>query len=66
VIEVVNSYTEEFADDHVRQDQESNIGLVIDGEVCRHLSADTRLFHVVHIAIYRCRYCVTFLTSYKD
>jgi len=36
--EVISSYMEELSDDDVTQNQESNIGLVIDGEVCQHLS----------------------------
>jgi len=36
MVEVLSSYMEELSEDDVRQDQESNIGLVIDGEVCKH------------------------------
>jgi len=35
MVEVLSSYMEELSEDDVRQDQESNIGLVIDGEVCK-------------------------------
>ena len=34
MIEVLNSYQEELAEEQAQQDQESNVGLVIDGEVC--------------------------------
>ena len=43
---ILDSYAEEFDDEHNQQDQESNIGLVIDGEVCKHLSADTVCAHL--------------------
>ena len=43
---ILDSYAEEFDDEHNQQDQESNIGLVIDGEVRKHFSADTVYAHL--------------------
>jgi len=40
IIEVLSSYMEEVSDGQVGEDQESDIGLVIDGEVCSHVSSD--------------------------
>jgi len=47
---------EEFANVDGQQDQESNIGLVIDGEVCKHSSADSSGFYFIII-------CTCFLSS---
>jgi len=52
--EALTNYMEEFADDYAPQDQESNIGLVIDGEVCKHFSADSRCFCVINIYVQCC------------
>ena len=56
MIAVLNSYMEEFANVDGQQDQESNIGLVIDGEVCKHSSADSSGFYFIII-------CTCFLSS---
>ena len=38
MVDVLSSSMEELSEGDVVQDQESNIGLVIDGEVCKRLS----------------------------
>ena len=48
--EVLSSYMEEYADE---LDRESNVGLVVDGEVCKNFSADTKCFCFMRICI-RC------------
>jgi len=42
IVEVLSSYMEEVTDSQIGEDQESDIGLVIDGEVCSHVSSDLR------------------------
>jgi len=37
LVEVLSSYIEELSEDDDRQEEEMNVGLVIDGEVCKHL-----------------------------
>jgi len=44
VVEALDNWTEEYSDTHVGPDQDSNVGLVIDGEVSRNLSVDQMLF----------------------
>jgi len=55
--EVLNSYMEELSADDVRQDQESNVGLVIDGEVCQQLSYQ----HPVSLCMYIYLFMLSFL-----
>jgi len=49
VIEVLTNFMEEYSDVSGEQNQESNIGLVVDGEVCRHSLVGTRCFCFVVI-----------------
>jgi len=48
---------EELSADDVRQDQESNVGLVIDGEVCQQLSYQ----HPVSLCMYIYLFMLSFL-----
>ena len=49
MIEVLTNFMEEYSDVSGEQNQESNIGLVVDGEVCRHSLVGTRCFCFVVI-----------------
>jgi len=51
IVEVLSSYMEEVTDSQIGEDQESDIGLVIDGEVCSHVSSDLRSWFYVYVLL---------------